>query len=31
MSHTPGQHRSPDGTHGRQSSKGTTYCDVSPN
>ena len=31
MSHTPHQHRSPDGTHDRQSSKGTKYCDVSPN
>ena len=31
MSHTHHQHRSPDGTHGRQSIKVTKYCDVSPN
>ena len=31
MSCTPHQHRSPDASCGRQSSKGKKYCDVSPN
>ena len=31
MSHTPKRHKSPHGTCGRQVSKPTTNCDVSPN